>query len=159
MKFCGQERCIIDGNGRIKLGANILRDFQENSDQSVILHCLVEGALAVYPPSVWMQMRGDDQTKEIKAANSVVFRRSLRRFGAFSLSAMISNQGRITIPNSYREHADLVLNSEIMVVGCEIGLEIWNCDRWYNEMKLIHQHVLDKNKNEMDADLTGEDIS
>jgi DNA-binding transcriptional regulator/RsmH inhibitor MraZ len=158
IKFCGQEKCIIDSNGRIKLSACVLRDFQECNKEIVILHCLVEGALAVYPPSVWQQMRGKDESKETNAANSVVFRRSLRRFGSFSQSVSISNQGRITIPISYREHASLTPGSEVMVVGCEIGVEIWNCERWFDEMKLIHQHILDKNKNEMDADLTREEL-
>ena len=101
-------------------------------------------------------MRGLDQNKEVSAAHSLVFRRSLRRFGSMSLGSMISNQGRITIPPTYRDFAELVPNSEIVVIGCEIGVEIWNLQRWVAEAQLIQQHVFDKGEHEMNSDVTGD---
>ena len=153
LEFCGQEQCTIDANGRIKLSANMLRDYRRHTDGEVVLHCLPEGSIAAYPPKVWEIMRGNETNKVDLAARSVVYRRNLRRFGAMSLGVTISNQGRITVPAAYREYADLVPNSEILLIGCEIGVEIWNIDRWLEESELIRKHVTDKAEQEMNADL------
>ncbi len=157
LEFCGQEQCVLDGNGRIKLSTALLRNFKRYTDGEVVLHCLPEGAIAVYPPHIWKAMRGQESDREAQAANSVVYRRLIRRFGAMSQGAAISNQGRVTIPPSYREYADLVPNSPISVVGCEIGVEIWNPSRWGKESELIHQHVFSKGENEMSIDVSRED--
>ncbi len=157
LEFCGQEQCMIDGNGRVKLSAGELRNFKRHTDGDVILYCLPEGAIAVYPPAIWETMRGAEPDRASKAANSVVFRRSLRRFGAMSSGAVISNQGRITISPLFRDYASLQPNSEVFVIGCEIGVEIWNSERWREETQLIQQHISDKSVHEMDADLARDD--
>ena len=153
LEFCGQERCMIDANGRIKLSQKLLKDFQHYSDGEVVLYCLPEGSIAAYPPTVWHTMRGPEENKAALAAQSVVYRRTLRRFGAMSQSVSISNQGRITIPIAYRDYAGLIPNSEILLIGCEIGVEIWNTDRWDNESDLIQKHIIGKGEQEMHADL------
>ena len=156
LEFCGQERCIIDGTGRLKLSTNLLRDYQRHTDNEIVLYCLPEGAIVAYPPSVWQRMRGHEANKAILAARSVVYRRTLRRFGAMSQGVKISNQGRITIPSAYREYAKLVPNTEVLLIGCEIGVEIWNAERWLSESQLIQEHIFEKVKIEMDADLLTE---
>ena len=149
---------MIDGTGRIKLSTNILRDYQRHTDNEIVLYCLPEGAVAAYPPSVWQTMRGHETNKAILATRSIVYRRTLRRFGAMSQGVKISNQGRITIPPAYREYANLIPNTEVLLIGCEIGVEIWNGERWLSESQLIQKHISEKVKIEMDADLLTEDI-
>ena len=83
----------------------------------------------------------------------MVFRRSLRRFGAWSQSQRISAQGRITLPPEYREHAGLVPGGDVMVVGNEIGVEIWSRERWLEEQKMILEHERVKGEREMESDL------
>ena len=133
----------------------MLKNFQRHTEREIVLHCLPEGAVGVYPPHVWKSMRGLDQDKEVSAANSLVFRRSLRRFGAMSLGSSISNQGRITIPSTYRVFAELVPSSPVIVIGCEIGVEIWNQKRWIAEAELIQRHVFEKGEHEMNSDVSG----
>jgi DNA-binding transcriptional regulator/RsmH inhibitor MraZ len=41
----------------------------------------------------------------------------------------------------------------MMVVGVEIGLEIWSRERWEQEMIRIQAHMADKGEREMAADL------
>ena len=98
----------------------------------------------------------DQLDRELKAAQSIVYRRTLRRFGAMSISVVVSNQGRITIPLAYRDHAALLPNNQAVVIGCEIGVEVWNCDRWQAEAELIQEHVVNKGQSEMDTDLKRE---
>ncbi len=158
LEFCGQDQCILDNNGRIKLSISLLRNFQRYSENDVILHCLPEKAIAVYPLQIWKSMRGSEQNKEFNAAQSLVFRRNLRRFGSMSLNVAISNQGRITIPPVFRDFAELTANSEIFLIGCEIGIEIWNQERWRIESELIQKHIFDKGEHEMNSDLIKETI-
>jgi DNA-binding transcriptional regulator/RsmH inhibitor MraZ len=40
-----------------------------------------------------------------------------------------------------------------MVIGVEIGVEIWNLKRWQDELKLINEHELDRGDLELAQDL------
>jgi division/cell wall cluster transcriptional repressor MraZ len=152
LEFCGQDLCTLDSNGRVKLPTTFLRDFRRRSEASVVMHCLPEGALAVYPPDVWRAMREAEAGPSERVGRSVVARRNLRRFGALSQGCALSNQGRITIPTLFREYAELLPGGPVMLVGCEIGVEIWNTERWSAEMALVQKHLHDKGANEMAAD-------
>ena len=46
----------------------------------------------------------------------------------------ISRQGRITLPELLRRHADLEPGTEAVVVGVELGVEIWEAGRFNKEM-------------------------
>jgi DNA-binding transcriptional regulator/RsmH inhibitor MraZ len=114
---------------------------------------LPEGAIAVYPEKVYVQMRGAEERPVERASNSLVFRRSLRRFGAMSQPQAISKQGRLTLPPAYRDYADLQSGAEAVVIGVEIGVEIWNAQRWAEELNVINGHISDKGDMEMAEDL------
>ena len=153
LPFRGQERCSIDKNGRVKLSPKTLGDFREECDCDVVLHCLPEGALAIYPEDVYERMRGGEPKSAERAGESLVFRRNLRRFGALSSPEKISPQGRITIPPGYRKMLELEPGEEVVVVGVEIGVEIWSARAWEEELSKINEHVAEKGEREMAADL------
>ena len=98
-------------------------------------------------------MRGAEEKPVERASNSLLFRRSLRRFGAMSQPQVISKQGRLTLPPAYRDYADLQSGTDTVVVGVEIGVEIWNAQRWAEELKVINGHMSDKGELEMAEDL------
>jgi len=152
VRFCGQEACLIDANGRVKLPPRFLTDFRQD-DESVVLHCLPEGALGIYPAPVWTQMRQGEARPAAKAATSILFRRQLRRFGALTQSERITNQGRITVPNPFRELLGLEPGQNVILVGTEIGVEIWNAERWQDEFQILREHERRKAELEMTADL------
>lgn len=156
LAFCGQDRCSIDANGRIKFSPRVLSDFEEQSSGEIVLHCLPEGAVAVYPEDVYLQMRRSEPKPAERAAASLVFRRQLRRAGAMTQSEKLSAQGRITLPQAYRDYAGLLPGTDVVVVGVEIGVEIWNAERWKTEMEAINQHYLEKGERELAADLVSE---
>lgn len=153
LSFCGQDKCSVDSNGRVKFSPKVISDFTANCNGEVILHCLPEGALAVYPEDVYLEMRRAESKPAEKAGSSMVFRGNLRRFGALSSSEKVSKQGRITVPAGYREMLELSPGEEIMVVGVEIGVEVWNFKRWQKELDRINSHAEEKGKREMAADL------
>lgn len=152
MQFCGQDRCLIDANGRIKVSPRFLADF-ERFGGPVIVHCLPEGALGVYPSPVWLEMRQSEENVAARAARSVAFRRQLRRFGALTQSETISNQGRITIPPHFRPILGLEAGAEAVLVGCEIGIEVWNAERWEAELQVLYEHERQKEEADMAADV------
>ena len=152
MRFCGQDQCAIDGNGRVKLSPHFLADFRGDSSD-VVLHCLPEGALAIYPLSVWQKMRQSEPRPAAKAANSIVFRRRLRRVGAMTQFQTISNQGRLTIPPLFRPLLGLEPGNGAVQVGTEIGVEIWQKERWTAEFETLAGHEAEKADAEMAADL------
>jgi len=153
LAFCGQDKSSVDSNGRVKFSPRTCSDFIDKCNGEVVLHCLPEGALAVYPEEIYMQMRRAETRPAEKAGNSLVFRRNLRRFGALSSSEKVSAQGRITIPSGYRKMLELNPGDEIVVVGAEIGVEIWNSSKWDAEIEKINSHTEEKGEREMAADL------
>jgi AbrB family looped-hinge helix DNA binding protein len=153
LSFCGQDSGTMDSNGRVKFSPKVVADFKDACGGEVVLHALPEGALAVYPEDVYARMRLDDSKPGGNFGSSLVFRRNLRRFGALTSAERISAQGRVTIPAAFRERLGLTPNSEFVVVGVEIGVEIWNADRWRRELERIDEHVAEKGEREMAADL------
>jgi transcriptional regulator MraZ len=158
LPFCGQDQCSVDANGRIKFSPRLIADFTAECEGEVVIHCLPEGTIAVYPEATYLEMRQSVTTAAAQAASSLLLRRSMRRFGALSKSETISRQGRITLPPAYRQYAEIMAGSEVIVVGTEIGVEVWNTTRWTEEMEKMNEHFVLKGKQEMSADLQGEEI-
>jgi DNA-binding transcriptional regulator/RsmH inhibitor MraZ len=119
----------------------------------VVLHALPEGALGVYPEKTWQQMRRSEARPEEKVGSSIAYRRQARRFGAMTEVQKLSKQGRLTIPTLLRDVLELGPGVSAVLVGSEIGLEIWNEQRWQNELKAIMEHEQRKAALEMEADL------
>ena len=150
--FCGFDKCLLDANSRLKLSPRVLADFERRGGD-IVLHCLPEGALAVYPEEVFLEIRGSEDHSARRAGESFVARRTMRRFGSLSMNISISPQGRLTLPEPYRDYADLKPGAEAVIVGVEIGIEIWSRERWEEEQKRISEHMQEKDRREMDADL------
>jgi DNA-binding transcriptional regulator/RsmH inhibitor MraZ len=144
----------MDANGRLKLGVSLLQDFQRRAEESLVLFCLPEGALGLYTTTVWNSMRRHESDPAAMAGRSMLARRSMRRFGAFSQRVELTRQGRITIPSVFRDHADVPPGSEVIVLGVEIGVEIWSEARWSDEQRLIQEHMLEKGQRELAEDLS-----
>ena len=152
LAFCGEESCSIDTNGRIKLPSKFSSDFSEFGED-VVLYLLPEGAIAIYPEETYLQMRSSEPELIKEVPNSLLLRRKLRRRGAMCQSQKISKQRRLTIPKSFRKLAGLEPNIEAVVVGVEFGIEIWNAEKWYEELELIDGYLEEKGTMEMAEDL------
>ncbi len=152
LAFCGQDRCLVDGNGRIRLAQHFVDDFLRRCDGEIVMHGLPEGAIALYPEEVYTEMRSRELGRIDEVGSSFAMRRSLRRFGALTQPEKISRQGRVTLPVAFREFAELVPGSEVCVIGVEIGVEIWAAERYAAEMKAIDEYMRAKRDREMTLD-------
>lgn len=155
LPFFGHEKISLDANGRVKLSPRFVDDFRRSCDgeMEVVLFCLSEGCLAVYPQETFLRMRRSEVKPEEKAAESLLFRRKLRLNGAMTHSDVISNQGRITVPHFFRDFIGLNANVDAVIVGVEIGIEIWTAKKWKAEFEKISAHVNEKGELEMASDL------
>ena len=141
LAFCGQERCLVDGNGRIRLTPRFVEDFIRRCDGDVVMHALPERAIAIYPESFYHDMRAREIGDVEGVGSSFSARRSLRRFGAMTVSEKISRQGRVTLPASFREYTGLLPGIEACIVGVEIGVEIWAAARFAAECAAIDEEM------------------
>lgn len=153
LPFCGQERIHIDANGRCKLPVRLVEDFLADGTGDVVFCCLPEGALAVYPEKIYLQMRSRATDDIRQAGLSMLKRRELRRFGAWSVPARITPQGRLTVPSEFRQPTLLEPGSEAIIVGVEIGAELWNLQRWQEELNVINDHEMNRGDLELARDL------
>ena len=149
LAFCGQDRCLVDSNGRIRLAQHFVDDFLRRCSGEVVMHGLPEGAIALYPEEVYAEMRRQELQAVGEIASSFVMRRSLRRFGALTQPETISRQGRITLPVQFREFAGLAPGREACVIGVEVGVEIWSVERYLAEMAAIDEHLQKKRQQEI----------
>ena len=145
LKFTGQYNITFDVSGRFKLPPRILSDYLAEGNTEVVVYCLPEGCLGIYPLETWQNMRADGQLLD---GGSMLKRRELRRFGSMSTSVLITKQGRLTIPPNFRELCGLTDSSQLLI-GSEVGMEIWSALKWEKELKLINQYHVDKGMEEL----------
>ena len=53
----------------------------------------------------------------------------------------------------FKEHAGIANGTDAVVVGIEIGVEIWSMERWEEEQRRIMEHSMKKDELEMMRDL------
>jgi MraZ protein len=146
LEFTGQYNITFDKSGRFKLPPRILSDYLTNGSAEVVIYCLPEGCLGVYPLKVWQEMRADERVLD---GGSMLKRREMRRFGALSTSVLITKQGRLTIPQNFRDLCKLS-DPQQLLIGSEVGMEIWNISQWERELEIVNQYNIDKGLEELD---------
>jgi len=146
LEFSGQYNITFDKSGRFKLPPRILADYLAKGNSEVIIYCLPEGCLGIYPLDVWQDMRADERVLD---CGSMLKRREMRRFGALSMSVLISKQGRLTIPTNFRDICNLT-DMQQLLVGSEVGMEIWNPVQWEQELAIVNQYSVDKGLKEIE---------
>ena len=153
LPFCGQENCLVDANGRVRLTQRWVDDIMQRCRGEIVLHGLPEGAIALYPEDVYRDMRAREIGSLEQLGTSFALRRSLRRFGALTVMDTITRQGRITLPSQLREFAGIAPGSEVALVGAEVGVEIWEAKRFAAEMSAINEHLTRMRDAEMEKEL------
>ena len=134
LEFCGEDRCLVDGNGRIRLSQRFVDDFLRKCNGEVVMYVLPEGAVALYPEETYREMRSREIADTDNVGTSFAVRRSLRRFGSLTAPAVITRQGRVTLPERFRQMTGLFPGADACVVGVEIGVELWLAERFDAEM-------------------------
>ncbi len=153
LTFCGLDYCIMDGNGRIRLNTRFIDAFLAQDGGAFAMHCLPEGALALYPESTFESIFRPDPAHLAQTAESFLARRMLRRIGGRTREDILTRQGRVTVPPAFRDFAGLIPGQEICIVGVEVGVELWSPARYESEQKAMIEHELARGRLEMASDL------
>lgn len=114
----------IDKKGRLAIPSKL----REELGESFMICRGIYGkrCLCVYSSQQWERLV--EKIGNLPSAKSSVVRRFLYD-GAFNVE--FDTQGRILIPASLREYAEL--DSQAHIIGMDTNLEIWNTERWVAE--------------------------
>ena len=115
----GEFRCSLDEKGRLLIPARMRTEIAGNE---VILTRGVENCLWLFPPEEWKTF------SENLIGSTSVFQEKARliqrRMIAPAQETEIDKAGRIVIPQTLREYADL--KKECLILGLKKYMEIWS---------------------------------
>jgi len=115
----GEFRCSLDEKGRLLIPARMRTEIAGNE---VVLTRGVENCLWLFPPEEWKTF------SENLVGSTSVFQEKARliqrRMIAPAQETEIDKAGRIVIPQTLREYADL--KKECLILGLKKYMEIWS---------------------------------
>lgn len=127
--FLGEFEYKIDDKGRVPLPPRFRRELKDG----VVLSAGPEKCIIAYSIPEWNKFAAS-LTSGVVAASKM--RRLNRAFFATAFNMSMDNQGRIALPVPLREYAGI--EDELIVVGANTYLELWNKAAWEEE-KVISQ--------------------
>ncbi|MBA7566905.1 MAG: division/cell wall cluster transcriptional repressor MraZ [Dehalococcoidia bacterium] len=122
--FLGEFEYKIDEKGRIPVPPK----FRRLLKAGVVLSPGVEGCITVYPIKEWEKLAATLTTGALSPSKLRMLKRAV--FAA-AFSVDLDGQGRIALPAPLKSHAEIV--SEVVIIGANNYLELWNKVRWGEE--------------------------
>ena len=120
--FMGEFTCKVDNKGRMMLPSKF-RD--ELGEQEFVITRGLDNCIDWFPIEEWKNI--EDKLKKLQTTNS-----KHRAYQRFVMSAAtkteFDNQGRLNIPTSLMEHAQI--DKKIIVTGMNDKIEIWSEESW-----------------------------
>lgn len=143
--YWGNYKSTLDSKGRINFPAKIRKNLGEDDQDAVILIRGKEKYISCYPLSSWYEKI--EKIKNI-VDNDHEFGLVSRRLMYQASEQRIDKQGRLNISAELIDFAGL--SGEIMIVGYEKKIELWNPER-YSES--VNGSELDYMKITQDLDI------
>ncbi|CCZ55996.1 protein MraZ [Clostridium sp. CAG:1219] len=119
----GEYNHNIDDKGRVSVPAK----FREDIGISFIVTKGLDNCLFAYSKEEWTKF--EEKLKSLPLTNPNA-RNFIRFFFSGATECEIDKQGRINIPQSLREYAEL--GREVAIIGVSTRVEIWNREKWNN---------------------------
>jgi len=130
--FFGEYGYKIDEKGRVPIPPRFRRQLREG----VILAPGVERCITAYPVNEWKKL-ADSLTSSTVTRSKL--RRLQRAMFATAFNLIMDGQGRIALPTSLREYAEIV--DEVVIVGANNYLEFWNTVHWEEEKAISQEQA------------------
>ncbi|MDR1249576.1 MAG: division/cell wall cluster transcriptional repressor MraZ [Treponema sp.] len=118
----GEYKITLDDKGRLSLPSKLRAALE---DQVYMLTKGPDGCLLLYPMEEWDTLM--EKVRNFSTAFSAEFRALRRRLIGPAQDVELDKAGRIPIPQTLREYAELV--RDCIVLGQDDYIEIWNADR------------------------------
>lgn len=119
----GEYNHNIDDKGRVSVPAK----FREDLGISFVVTKGLDNCLFAYSKEEWTKF--EEKLKSLPLTNPNA-RNFIRFFFSGATECEIDKQGRINIPQSLREYAEL--GREVAIIGVSTRVEIWNREKWNN---------------------------
>ena len=135
--FMGEYNHTIDAKGRLIIPSK----YRETLGNEFVVTKGLDGCLFVYDNAEWAAF--EEKLKSLPLTNKDA-RRFVRFFLAGATLAEVDKQGRILVPGTLREFAEL--EKEVVLVGVGSRVEIWSKERWedassYDDVEDIAEHM------------------
>ena len=119
--FMGEYNHTIDAKGRVIVPSK----FRETLGDEFVVTKGLDGCLFVYDNNEWAAF--EEKLKSLPITNKDA-RQFVRFFLAGAASVEVDKQGRILLPGSLREFAELI--KDVVLIGVGSRIEIWSKERW-----------------------------
>ena len=119
--FMGEFQHSIDAKGRLIVPSKL----REKLGEKFVVTLGLDGCLFGYPLSEWEKL--EEKLNEMPLAKKDA-RTFVRFFYSAATECEIDKQGRINIPVTLRNHADLT--KSCVIIGVSNRIEIWDETRW-----------------------------
>lgn len=130
--FRGQFEHAIDAKGRTSFPARYRDALAASNDLRLVLtRALDEPCLHLFPMRGWEELEAKIATMPQFDPNVVAFR---RRYLSAAVECELDKQGRILVPPSLRDHAELT--KDVVWAGMGKTAELWSKERWVSAQEL-----------------------
>jgi MraZ protein len=126
MMFRGQFEHAIDAKGRTSFPSRFRDVLAAGSDLRLVLtRALFDRCLHLHPMRAWEELEAKIADMPQFDPNVVAFR---RMYLSAAVECEIDKQGRILVPPSLRDHAELT--KDVVWAGMGRTAELWSKERW-----------------------------
>jgi MraZ protein len=134
MMFFGEYRYNLDPKGRVSIPGKF-REVLVNRYQEILMVTRdFDQCLVAYPPEEWSRIL--EKAKGFPMTNPNV-KKFNRHVIAAAMECPLDKQGRILIPSNLRMFAKL--NKEVVLLGMDYKIEIWDYNLWKENEEQINQ--------------------
>jgi MraZ protein len=130
--FYGEFDYKIDDKGRVPAPPR----FRNYLKDGLVLTVGAEKCITAYTLSEWRKL---SESLTGSALSRSKMRRLNRAIFATAFITKVDNQGRIALPPQMREHAEIT--DDVVVVGVNVNLEIWNKALWEEEKHISQEQA------------------
>ena len=132
--FKGEFVHQVDEKVRFKLPVKMQDAFENELGLMCVMMKMPEGCLALYPAERWQKEYGKYLSGSGgKVAVNADYRKLSRQIGSRSTDVKIGVQGRVPIPEGFREFIDAEAGKNVVITGAGERIEIWSESRWQAE--------------------------
>jgi MraZ protein len=120
--FTGKAAAVLDSKGRVHIPSRFMEVLTNHYDPNLVVS-ISDGCLAGYPTQEWKRLE-----EKLKGLASDHNTREIMRIFYSRVTVCPIRNGRILLPASLREHANL--DKEVVLIGMGNKIEIWNKADW-----------------------------